>query len=48
MRRVRAFDVKKVPDDHMTEVGSIVAKYDADTARTASAGAGTFYKWVRE
>jgi hypothetical protein len=48
MRRVRAFDVSKVSNDKMIEVGSIISKYDDDSARAASAGAGTFYKWVKE
>lgn len=30
----------------MIEVGLIVAKYDENTMLAASAGAGTFYKWV--
>ena len=46
LRKVRSFDISTVPPGVVGEVKELLAATDEDAARGASAGAGTFYKWV--
>lgn len=47
MARTRLFDVTNVTVPLAQKVMRILDQYDKDSALTASAGAGTFYLWVR-
>ena len=47
IRRVLEFQVDDVTPDVVSEVADMISLYDEDTVRTASAGAASFYCWVR-
>lgn len=46
LRRVRQFDTINVTENMVNSAAQLLRQYDEETATTASAGLGTFYKWV--
>lgn len=47
IRRVKKFDTVSVQPDTRYKVEGMLEEFSETDARTASAGAGTFYVWVR-
>ena len=47
IRRVLKFQLDELTSAIVTDVNDVMLPYDEDTVRTASAGAATFYCWVR-
>ena len=47
IRRVLEFQLDELTSAIVTDVNDVMLPYDEDTVRTASAGAATFYCWVR-
>ncbi|XP_062597788.1 uncharacterized protein LOC134259203 [Saccostrea cucullata] len=45
LRRVREFDTIHVTENMVNNAAQLLRPYDKETAATASAGLGTFYKW---
>lgn len=46
LRRVRQFDTINVTENMVHSAAQLLRQYDEETATTASAGLGTFYKWA--
>lgn len=46
LRRVRQFDTINVTENMVNSAAQLLRQYDEETATTASAGLGTFYKWA--
>lgn len=46
LRRVRQFDTINVTENMVNSAAQLLRQYDEETAATASAGLGTFYKWA--
>ncbi|XP_069137435.1 hillarin-like [Argopecten irradians] len=46
LARVRKLDYDKIDGKTIKKAMNLITKYDKDAVTTASAGAGTFYKWI--
>ena len=48
IRRVLEFQLDELTSAIVTDVNDVMLPYDEDTVRIASAGAASFYCWVRK
>lgn len=46
-KRVESFDLRGVPPEALNRAKEILDQYDLSIVQDASAGAATFYLWVR-
>ena len=46
-RRVAEFNIDKVSPAVLVRVHAILSRFDLESVQIASAGAATFYQWVR-